>query len=109
MADRWKSEGEDLRHSRRHCINQYGTNFVRDELPKLLRDFDGLSEDEIVELTQDGPDLVPPSPALNSANLDGDGWIDAYDYRDDSNGSDEDDDDDVEAGEDDGWETADEG
>jgi hypothetical protein len=37
MAEKWKCEEEDLRHCRRHCIEQYGTNFVRDELPSLLR------------------------------------------------------------------------
>ena len=89
MINRWKLEGEDLRHSREHCIEQYGTNFVREQLPRLLRDFDGLSEDEITALTHDGPDLVPPSPPtspVRSEDGDSDGEVD----------------------EEDGWETADE-
>lgn len=62
MVERWKLEEKNLRHSRPHCIQQYGTNFVGDEQPSLQRDFDGLPKGEIAELTQDGPDLVPPSP-----------------------------------------------
>lgn len=96
---RWKSEEKDLRHCRQHCIEQYGTNFVTDELPRLLRDFDGFPEDEITELTQDGPDLVPPNPILRLAHrCEKEFWI----YSDESN-------DDIEADEEDGWETADEG
>ena len=92
MINRWKLEEEDLRHSREHCIDQYGTNFVREALPKLLRDFDGLSEDDITTLTHDGPDLVPPSP-LPSPVRSEDGESDG--------GSDSETDED-------GWETADE-
>jgi hypothetical protein len=99
MVIRWKAEEEDLRHSRQHCFEQYGTNFVRDELPRLLRDFDGFPEDEITELTQDGPDLVPPNPIPRLARRCGkEFWI----YSDESG-------DDIEADEEDNWETADEG
>jgi hypothetical protein len=102
MVERWKLEEKNLRHSRPHCIQQYGTNFVRDELPSLLRDFDELPKGEIAELTQDGPDLVPPSPVSRPASSNNSDWeteVDKEDWQAEDDGQETDED---------GWETADE-
>ena len=59
MTDCWRSDDAALRHSRQHCIDQYGVNFVQETLPDLLRE-DGLSEEDVIRLTCYGPDMEPP-------------------------------------------------
>jgi hypothetical protein len=61
MVNRWWKEDISLRHTRQHCIDQYGTNFVEEDLPSLLR-MDGLQEEDIHRLTDYGPDMEPPPP-----------------------------------------------
>jgi hypothetical protein len=61
MKGYWSEKEATLRHSRRHCIDQYGTNFVQHELPYLL-ERDGLAEQEILRLTSYDLDMEPPTP-----------------------------------------------
>ncbi|ERF75689.1 hypothetical protein EPUS_01519 [Endocarpon pusillum Z07020] len=61
MVECWSKDDIPQRHLRQYCIDQYGVNFVREELPSLLRR-DGLPEEEVVRLTEDGPDMEPPPP-----------------------------------------------
>lgn len=61
MMTCWSREDATLRHSRQHCIDQYGTNFVQDELPALLRR-GGLPEEDVLRLTEYSPDMEPPAP-----------------------------------------------
>jgi hypothetical protein len=67
MMNCWSKEDATLRHSRRHCIDGYGTNFVQYELPSLLRE-DGLGEEEILRLTNYGLDMEPPPPCPDWKN-----------------------------------------
>jgi hypothetical protein len=111
MMNCWLKDNTTLRHSRQHCIDQYGTNFVQDELPSLLR-ADGLLEEDVLRLTEYGPDMDPPRPdshretryGTSSKSEEfgrGDGELD----NESENNSD------GESGSEmsDGWETADEG
>jgi hypothetical protein len=66
MKGYWSEKEATLRHSRRHCIDQYGTNFVQHELPSLLKR-DGLAEQEILRLTSYDLDMEPPTPPPTSA------------------------------------------
>lgn len=61
MIESWSKTGTSERHTRQYCIDQYGVNFVKEELPSLLKQ-DGLPEGEVIRLTQDGPDMEPPAP-----------------------------------------------
>jgi hypothetical protein len=61
MKGYWSETEANLRHSRRHCIDQYGTNFVQHKLPSLLKR-DGLAEQEILRLTSYDLDMEPPTP-----------------------------------------------
>lgn len=61
MVNGWLNDEVTLRHSRHHCISLYGTSFVQDKLPSLLRE-EGLPEEEILRLTAYGPDMEPPTP-----------------------------------------------
>ncbi|ERF75553.1 hypothetical protein EPUS_09470 [Endocarpon pusillum Z07020] len=61
MIECWSKDDIPKRHARQYCIDQYGVNFVKEELPSLLRQ-DGLPEEEVVQLTEDGPDMEPPAP-----------------------------------------------
>jgi hypothetical protein len=61
MKGYWSEKEATLRHSRRHCIDQYGTNFVQHELPYLL-ERDDLAEQEILRLTSYDLDMEPPTP-----------------------------------------------
>ncbi|KAF7509420.1 hypothetical protein GJ744_007983 [Endocarpon pusillum] len=64
MIECWLDGDVSNRHTRQYCIDQYGVNFVKEELPSLLRR-DGLPEEEVVRLTEDGPDMEPPPPLLD--------------------------------------------
>jgi hypothetical protein len=66
MKGYWSETEANLRHSRRQCIDQYGTNFVQHELPSLLKR-DGLAEQEILRLTSYDLDMEPPTPRPTSA------------------------------------------
>ena len=59
MTDCWWEDDAALAHSRQHCIDRYGTNFVQEQLPSLLRQ-DGLSEEDVIRLTCYGQDMEPP-------------------------------------------------
>lgn len=113
MMNCWLKDVATLRHSRQHCIEQYGTNFVRDELPSLLR-ADGLPEEDVLRLTEYGGDMDPPPPRSF--------WEEADEYgagsETEESGADggelsgdgaDDDDGDSDAEKSDGWATADEG
>jgi hypothetical protein len=82
---------------------------VRDELPRLLGDFDGLPEDEIAELTQEGPGLVPPSPELRPAGWDGSDWESEADEEYDSETEEDNWEGDSQGAEDDGREAEEDG
>lgn len=73
MTHCWSEEEAALRHSRRHCIEQYGTNFVQHELPSLLRG-DWLAEEEILRLTSYDLDMEPPLPRPCSRFEDESDW-----------------------------------
>ena len=119
MVNRWLSDPTTLRHSRQHCIAEYGTNFVQDELPSLLR-ADKVPEAEVLRVTDYGPDMEPPPPhpywvsesesGSESEEYEAEDWELCSD-SDSDNDSDNDGDKDSESDEEmnDGWETADEG
>ncbi|KAL9616894.1 MAG: hypothetical protein Q9160_008283 [Pyrenula sp. 1 TL-2023] len=113
----WWNQDRAVRHSRSHNITKFGIEFVKNHLPALLES-DGLTEDEIEELTRDGDDMYcrPPQWPRKNKNdswdeeeeeqhLDNDGHRDGSGAGDDidANSHDGQDSDDA------GWETADEG
>ena len=51
MVESWRLEGSSFRHDRRHCLKQYGSEFVEKEWPQLLRE-DGLKEEELLRLVE---------------------------------------------------------
>ncbi|ERF72906.1 hypothetical protein EPUS_08734 [Endocarpon pusillum Z07020] len=110
MIESWSKGDTSNRHTRQYCIDQYGVNFVKEELPSLLRR-DGLPEDEVVRLTKDSLDMEPPPPHPywedeDESDSDCEESEDSQgEYDEDSDaGSDEDSDDELS----DGWQTADE-
>jgi hypothetical protein len=107
MANCWLNDDITLKYTRQHCIDQYGTHFTQDQLPSLLRE-EGLSEEDVLRLTEYGPDMDPPLPRPYwlrevdfNAECDGSGYEESgEDYTEPDNES--------HSESNDGWETAEE-
>ena len=101
MTDCWWEDDAVLRHSRQHCLDQYGVNWVQETLPTLLRQ-DGLPEEDVIRFTRYGQDMEPPAPCPDLAwlrkycSIEGVEWVTQESEHDsDSSGEDSED-----------WETA---
>lgn len=78
MIKRWYKDDEAQRHSRQHCLRRYGVRFVQYQWASLLRE-DWVPEDQILDLTADGPDLIW-QPSNNGAGSNG-GTVSALDAK----------------------------
>ncbi|KAL9112886.1 MAG: hypothetical protein Q9227_002963 [Pyrenula ochraceoflavens] len=97
----WRSQNPILRHSRPHNLAKFGYEFFQQHFPKLLKE-DGLTAEEIENLTKDGPDLYCRPPQWPRENK-------KRSWDDDEHGNRiEDEDEDGNWSDASGWETADE-